>query len=161
MKSKLFVLLLAFLCCRVAAQEKLPALLIVNADGNYVRNSALSASRSVILIYFQPDCDDCRKFTDLLMKDDVIIRRHQIVMITNADLGKMRQFVADFNLKGKKNVIVGTEGWTGTVQRRLNVSRFPTLAGYDQHNILRWRLANQGRVSYLFTQLKQLSSQSK
>lgn len=159
MRIKLLLVLLTVFCCRIKAQDKLPAFRLVDANGSYVRNSALPANRSVILIYFQPDCEDCREFTTLLMKDDVIVRRHEIVMITNSDLEKMKQFVADFNLQRKRNVIVGTESWTGTVQRKLNITRFPTVTAYDQRKVFQWQLINNGGISQMYDQLKRLSSQ--
>jgi len=159
MKLKVLILLLTVVCCRAMGQEKLPAFLIVNTDGSYMHNSVLPVKKSVILIYFQPDCEECRRLTGLLMRDDVIIRRQQVLMITNADLRRMQQFVAEFKLKGKTNVIVGTEGWTGTVQRKLNISRFPTVVEYDKDKMLRWRLTNDGDVDRLYDQLKRLSGQ--
>jgi hypothetical protein len=161
MKLKLIILLFTIICCRALAQDKLPAFLIVNTRGNYFRSTALPVNKSAILIYFQPDCDDCRRFTALLVKDDVIFRRYdQIIMITNSEVRSMRQFATDFKLNEKKNVIVGTEGWTGTVQRKLKVIRFPFVAGYDKYKFQRWRLTNEGNVPKLYDQLKRISSQS-
>ncbi|HTK19688.1 MAG TPA: hypothetical protein VL442_09260 [Mucilaginibacter sp.] len=162
MKLKLIILLFMIICCRALAQDKLPAFLIVNTSGNYVRSSALPVNKSAILIYFQPDCEDCRQFTALLVKDDVIFRRYdQVIMITNSEFRSMRQFVADFKLNEKKNVIVGTEGWTSTVQRKLNITRFPFVTGYNKDKIQRWRLTNEGNASKLYDQLKRFSSRSK
>ena len=158
MKIGPLILLLTAIYCRINAQETLPVFILANADGSYIRNTALPANKSVILIYFQPDCEDCRALTTLLIRDDVIIRRHKVIMITNSDLGKMRQFVAAFKLNERKNIIVGTEGWTGTVQRKLNITRFPTVLGYGPGKILQWQLTNESNIGKLFDHLKQLTS---
>jgi hypothetical protein len=162
MKQALIILLFTIISWQALAQDKLPAFLIVNTHGKYMRSSALPVHQSVLLIYFQPDCEDCREFTALLVKDDVIFRRYDLVlMITNSTPGGMRQFVKDFKLDDKKNIIVGTEGWTSSLQRKLNIIHFPFVSGYNKNKVHRWSLTNESDVHKLYDQLKRLSTQIK
>lgn len=155
---KLFwaTLLLTAIACCTWAQDKLPDFRVVNVYGKYVRKADLRSLQPVILIYFQPDCEDCREFTELLMSDDIMIRRYQLLMITNADLKKLKEFVTHFKLTSKKNLLVGTEGWTGIVQRKLAITHFPSVLVYNKNQMLQRKLIGQIDMKKFYLNLKAL-----
>lgn len=151
MKSLLLVLLMIAAGFKSLAQEKLPAFRIANADGKYLSSKDVAGKKPVLLIYFQPDCDECRRFTSLLTKNDAVFERYDVVMVTNAGLTQLQKFVVDFKLSHKAGLTIGTEGWTGTLQRQLNISRFPFAALYRQYKNLEFR--DQGNPESLYTQI--------
>lgn len=59
----------------------------------------------------------------------------QIVMITwsnNFDIRAIKTFYHDFDLKKYPNIIVGTEGYTYTVQKYFQIETTPYIAVYNR-----------------------------
>jgi hypothetical protein len=153
MKQLILTLMLALSCYYGYGQQKLPKFIIADSGGKYIRSTGITITRPAVLIYFQPDCEDCRQFTSLFTADGVFLRHYQVIMVTNSDIGKLKQFVTRFGLNGKKNVIAGTEGWAGSLQRRLDVRRFPFVAVYDRQRMLRAVLTGSD-MKALYDELK-------
>ena len=57
-------------------------------------------------------------------------------MITNASLPVLKRFVAEFGPSLPKETLIGTEGWTNTILRALNIQRFPFAAIYSHGKFL-------------------------
>lgn len=131
--------------------QELPVFRIANADGKYLSSTDIVGKKPFLLIYFQPDCDECRRFTSLLTKNNAVFERYDVVMVTNAGLKELQRFVIDFKLRNKKGLTIGTEGWVGTLQRELNINRFPFAALYGQHKSLIFR--DQGNPESLYKQI--------
>ena|ERR1700744_1081092 len=138
MKSLILFLMACMLMpfTRASAQAKLPQFVIADIEGKYHHISSAKIKKEVLLIYFMPDCDDCRAFTTKLAKDNSLFSHYQVIMVTNSTLPVLKKFVTDFQLTNKPNLIIGTEGWTATLQRLLNVERFPFVAIYGANGKL-------------------------
>jgi hypothetical protein len=130
-KSLLFLILITGLN-QAFAQVNLPDFVIADIKGRYHHiNSQFVKKRATMLIYFLPDCDDCRNFTTKIVNDKSLFKNQQVIMVTNADLTALKTFVKDFDLENKPNLLIGTEGWTATLMRTLRIKRFPYIATYN------------------------------
>lgn len=109
----------------------LPHFRIGLTNRQYFNETQLKHGKALLIIYFQPDCDDCLAFMKVFFKNESYLKDMQIVMITNESLPQLVNFEKAFNLAKYPNIIAGTEGWTATFQRQFNIDSFPFLAIYD------------------------------
>jgi hypothetical protein len=117
--------------------QNLPSdFVVADTGGHYVHIYPAKFRKPLLLVYFQPDCGECQAFVGKLVKHSEIFRRYQVVMVTNAGLGALRQFAAAYRLGGRKGLILGTEGWTNFLFRNLGVQRFPFVAVYDRQRLV-------------------------
>lgn len=119
-----------------SAQAKMPGFVIADVKGQYHHINKATIKKPVLLVYFLPDCDDCQAFTAKLTKHNSLFDHYEVIMVTNSSLDALKKFVADFGLANKPNLIIGTEGWTGKLQRALSVERFPFVATYNAKGVL-------------------------
>lgn len=133
-------------CCKDFAQAKMPDFVIADIKGQYHKVNTQSIRKQVLLIYFIPDCGDCQAFTAKLTKDARLFKKYQIIMVTNAGLSALKKFAADFQLKNKQNLLIGTEGWTATLLRTIRAEHFPYAATYTAKGLLLHVFANPNDV---------------
>jgi len=133
----LFILLTALLAGAACFGQKLPAEFVVaDTGGRYVHVYPAQIGKPLLLVYFQPDCGECQAFVSKLVKHAEIFRRYRVVMVTNAGVEAMRQFARSYRLGAMKGLILGTEGWTNFLLRKLGVARFPYVAVFRQQRLL-------------------------
>jgi thioredoxin-related protein len=132
----LWLLMFASIAALSQTTATLPGFRIGRTDKTYFSNQNLAKGKPVLLVYFQPDCDDCRNFTKALLKQAADFKHVQIVMVTNTGLSQLISFEKEFKLKSYKNIVVGTEGYTMVLQRALNVQRFPYVIAYNKERKL-------------------------
>jgi hypothetical protein len=136
MRSIMTISLLALLPGLVTGQAKLPAFRMATASNRYVDSKDVVIKKPVLLIYFEPDCHDCQQFTMLLAREDAIFKSYKVIMITNSGLDQLKRFVGVYKLSNRRDLLIGTEGWTRSVQRTLNIARFPYIAIYNKRSQL-------------------------
>jgi len=135
-QSFLLIAVYAFIFCSDAfAQAKLPGFVIADVNGQYHHINEATIKKPVLLVYFLPDCDDCRAFTAKLTKHNSLFDHYEVIMVTNSNLDALKKFATDFGLANKPNLMIGTEGWTGKLQRALSVERFPFVAAYNAKGV--------------------------
>lgn len=121
---------------KASAQAKMPGFVLADVKGHYHNINIVHFKKPVLLVYFIPDCDDCRAFTAQLTKHNRCFDHYQVIMATNASLDILKKFMTDFQLNNNTKLIIGTEGWTATLQRLLQVERFPFVAIYNAKGVL-------------------------
>ncbi len=142
-------------------KDKLPFFRIGLTDSSYFDKAQLKKNRSVIFIYFLPDCDHCKNFTKRLTYNMKYFRNKQIVMITNSPLNQVRQFEREFRLKTYPNIILGTEGLTFTFQRQFKIERFPFVAAYNNRGHLIKTFGDNGDSNELIKKIRRLYMETK
>jgi hypothetical protein len=150
------VLLMVFISISALSQKKanIPKFRIGRTDKTYFSNPDLNKNMPVLLVYFQPDCDDCQEFIKALRMRAGDFKNVQVVMVTNTGLQQLVNFEKNFKLKDYKNFVVGTEGYTMLLQRALNVKRFPFAAAYNRRGELLTIFNGSQEVNALLTQMK-------
>ncbi|MGV8878573.1 MAG: TlpA family protein disulfide reductase [Sphingobacteriaceae bacterium] len=122
---------------RNPVQQGIPPFRILSvADSTYFTPVNLKKNKPVVVIYFAPDCDHCFKFTKAILGKIKTFRDAQLIFITFAGYKNTKDFVKKFGLAKYPNIIVGTEGYTYTVQRFYKVSTTPFTAVYDKSHLL-------------------------
>jgi len=155
--KQFLVLLIAYVLMTfhmASAQAKLPDFVIADIYGKYHRISNSNNKKQVLFIYFMPDCEDCKAFTTKLLNNKRIFIDYKVIMVTNSNLLDLKKFVADFGLKDKKSLVIGTEGWTATLQRLLNVERFPFVQIYTAKGNLAYKFTDSDDIKLLFSHHK-------
>jgi thioredoxin-related protein len=106
---------------------------IILTNGQSFQYMQLKKNEPVVLVYFSPDCDHCKEFAKHLIANYSIVQNKQVVMISYLPLPEVQQFDQQFKLSGRKNIKIGTEGFSFTVQAYYNVQHFPFVALYDKN----------------------------
>ena len=156
MKTALLTGIFLFILFKLYAQEKLPSFRYADINGKYTTSAEIVLKKPAVLIYFDPECEECQQFTTLIAQNSRLFTRYKIIMVTNAGLQNLKRFVSKYKLAGKQGLIIGTEGWTRDLQRTLNVTGFPFVAIYDRKRILRQVLSAKA-PGQLYKQLEELS----
>lgn len=104
---------------------------ITLGDGSSFKASQLKKG-PVMLIYFSPECDHCRHFTQEMLKKYKDFAGEQIVMVTFLPADEVQHFSEEFKLSSYHNVIAGTEGKTFVVRNYYNVTQFPFVVLYNK-----------------------------
>lgn len=132
-----FSLVIAAGCSRAqthdAAGAAMPPYRILKTDSTFATPANLKHKKT-LLIYFSPDCPHCQHLTAEIKQKIKQLSDTQIVMITwsnNFDIRAIKDFVRDYGLKKYPNIIVGTEGYTYTVQKYFMIETTPYIAVYN------------------------------
>lgn len=115
--------------------ENIPPYRILKTDSTFATPADLKKNRPVMLIYFSPDCPHCQRLMYEIRPKIKSFGDMQIVMITwsnNFDIRAIKTFYHDFDLKKYPNIIVGTEGYTYTVQKYFQIETTPYIAVYNR-----------------------------
>lgn len=115
----------------------IPPYRILTTDSIYITPADLKKHKPVMIIYFSPDCSHCQHLMYEMKPKMKDFNNLQIVMITFAlPLKASQVFYRDFALAKYRNIIVGTEGHTYTVQRYYQLLTTPYIAFYDKNQKL-------------------------
>lgn len=110
--------------------EKVPPFRMVKPDRTIFRAEELPIGKSIIIIYFSPDCEDCQKLTHELISRIDEFRTASIAMITYQPVENVEAYVKKNDLGRFGNIYAGTEGSSLFVRNYYNVVKFPFLALY-------------------------------
>jgi thiol-disulfide isomerase/thioredoxin len=134
MKKLIFVLTLLIAAGCSNAQTTPPVIApykILTTKDTYTTPADLKKNKPVMLIYFAPDCGHCQKLVNDMKPVMKSFKDIQVVMITFADIRMVKTFQNDYGLTAWPNFILGTEGYTYTVQRYYQLKHTPYIAIYD------------------------------
>jgi thioredoxin-related protein len=139
---KKLILLFCFIVAIIGIQAQnnkantgMPPYRILKTDSTYSTPANLKKNRRVMLIYFSPDCPHCQRLMYEMKPKMNEFGDTQIVMITwsqNYDIRAIKVFYRDFGLSKYPNIIVGTEGYSYTVQKYFNIQTTPYIAIYNK-----------------------------
>jgi thioredoxin-related protein len=97
-----------------AVKNERPVMHIKLTDGTDVDLSAINDK--LVLILFQPDCDDCQNESKNIQKRIADFKDYKLYFISSYPLEVIQQFAVDYHLTGLQNVYFGMT----TVQDVLN-----------------------------------------
>lgn len=122
-------------CTQAQTNLAMPHYRILKADSTYSTWADLNPHKPVMLIYFSPDCPHCQHLTLEMKQKMSSLKNIQIVMITwskDFDIRAIKDFYRDYGLKKYPGIVVGTEGYTYTVQRYFHIETTPYIAIYNK-----------------------------
>ena len=137
---KKLILLLSFVVAVSCANAQsyvppatIPPYHILTTDSVYITPANLKKNKSVMVIYFSPDCEHCQHLVSEMKPVMKEFKNMQVIMITwMPPLRGLREFAKDYNLNKYPNFILGTEGYTYVVQKYYRVRTTPYIAVYDK-----------------------------
>ncbi|HEK20095.1 TlpA family protein disulfide reductase [Mucilaginibacter sp.] len=140
MKRLAFILLLMVSGFACTQAQTMPATIapfkILTTKDQNLTPADLPKNKPVVLIYFAPDCPHCQKLIRELKPDMDKLKKFEVVMITFTDIRMVKTFENDYGLDKYPNFILGTEGYTYTVQRYYQLKHTPFVAIYGKNGQL-------------------------
>ena len=124
-----------------------------NGSGQFNRDN-LQKGKPVIIIYFDPGCDHCKKYVQTLVQHIQPFKKTQIVLISGVgEIAPVQKFVHEFGLDKYPFIKVGTEGLYRPTLYFYRVEITPFTALYDTHATLITYYRNVPTVNELVKQL--------
>jgi thioredoxin-related protein len=137
------------------AANGIPPYHILTTDSVYVTPANLPKDKSVLIVYFSPDCSHCQHMMYEMKPKMAAFKNTEVIMVTFVQQIKAIQvFARDFDLAKYPNFIVGTEGYTYVVQKYFDVHMTPYIALYDKHHKLVKEWEKAPSVDSLVTAVK-------
>jgi thiol-disulfide isomerase/thioredoxin len=115
---------------------KIPPFRIVQANDKVFKAENLPVGKPIVIIYFSPDCEECLKLTEDLLKRLNDFKKASITMVTYLPVEYVKQFVKKYNLNIYPNIYVGTEGNSFIIRYYYNIQTFPFMALYNKNGDL-------------------------
>jgi thiol-disulfide isomerase/thioredoxin len=69
------------------AQDKIPALKLMQTNGTFYTSKDLPKNKPVVLIYFAPDCEHCQKLMAIIFKRISDFRKCELILASFKPLG--------------------------------------------------------------------------
>ena len=135
---------------------KIPPFQMMQSNGKVFKAENLPMGKPIIIVYFSPDCDECQKFTEELLKRMDDFKKASIAMVTYLPVGTLPQFISKYNLNIYPNIFIGTEGTSFFLRGYYNITRFPFIALYNMNGDLIKIYVKEENLNDLSDQLKNL-----
>ncbi|MEB0248651.1 thioredoxin domain-containing protein, partial [Mucilaginibacter sp. 5B2] len=134
----------------------IPPYKILTTKDQNLTPADLVKNKPVMIIYFAPDCPHCQKLVNDMKPSMAKFKNIQVVMITFTDIRMVKTFENDYGLKAYPNFILGTEGYTYTVQRFYKLQHTPFVAIYGKTGQLVQSFEKQPEASDLLKAIKKI-----
>jgi thiol-disulfide isomerase/thioredoxin len=139
-----------------ARKLTIPPYKILTTNDQTVTPANLVKNKPVMIIYFAPDCPHCQKLINDIKPSMAKFKNIQVIMITFTDIRMVKTFENDYGLKAYPNFVLGTEGYTYTVQRFYKLQHTPFVAIYNKGGQLVQTFEKQPEASDLLTAIKKI-----
>ena len=160
MKKLIFLLFMVMVCFACTQAQTMPTTIppykILTTKDQNLTSANLEKDKPVMIIYFAPDCPHCQKLIKDMKPSMGKFKNIQVIMITFSDIRMVKTFENDYGLKAYPNFILGTEGYTYTVQRFYQLKHTPFVAIYDKNGKLVQAFEKQPEASDLLTAIKKI-----
>lgn len=116
----------------VYARHPLPQFRVtLNAQNQIFSEKDVPKGKNFMLMLFSPDCDHCKKETELIKENIKHFKNTHILMVTGAPMDKMNEFIETYKLRDYKGITVGHEP-RHFFPIYFKIKHFPFLAIYDR-----------------------------
>ena len=89
--------------------KKIPFFKMMLTDSSFFYKDDLKRRRPTIIVYFSPDCEHCKNFTELLVERIDEFKETQLVMISPLPMNKIKEFYADHNIEKYPSIKMGKD----------------------------------------------------
>ena len=97
------------LFAKAAKSQTIPEFKIKLTNGSTISSTKASAQKPLLIIYFAPDCDHCRKLMDQIFPQMDAFKNTEILMVTFESLNDVAWFENHYQTKKYPNIKVGME----------------------------------------------------
>lgn len=112
-----------------------PEFYLMRPDSTIVSKEDLKKHRPVLMMYFSPECDHCKRQTEFILANYEKFKNIEIVMATFQPFGQMKDFVTHYKLADYANFKVGRDDKFFFVPF-YKLTSLPFLALYDKNGNL-------------------------
>lgn len=138
------------------AQERIPALKLMQTNGTFYTSKDLPKNKPVVLIYFAPDCEHCQKLMKELFKRIYDFKKSELVLASFKPLGDIKTFEQQYAISKYPFIKAGTEGNTFYLRYYYKIEHTPYTALFDKKGKLIVDYRNEVPLNELVTKLKAL-----
>ena len=136
--------------------KKVAPFRITMTNGSVFKAENLPVGKPIVLIYFSPECEDCQKMTEEMLKRMNDFKKASIVMVTYLPVETVKPFIARFSLNMYPNIYVGTEGSSFIVRYYYNITTFPFIAFFNKNGDLIKSFNKEGNIDDMANIVKSL-----
>lgn len=133
--------------------EALKVLLIDSATT--INTKEIEEERPFALVYFSPDCDECQKETEQIIKHMDSLKDYKFYFITSDPFARLRVFSKFYNIPRYPNIILGQD-----IERRFSIlyraGGTPFTVVFDCKKRLRTVFNGEANVETLINVMKEL-----
>ncbi len=136
--------------------KTIPPFNILLCDGKTNFNAGhIEKNKALMIVYFDPDCDHCEKFSKTIVANRKQFTNIQLVFICASNrLPLIRKFYTETGLQNLPNVSIGTEGIYHSTMNFYRVQITPFIALYNKTGSLIQIFRNTPTVKEIIQQLK-------
>ena len=112
--------------------EKIPSFnMYIVPDSTSFSNKNLKTNKSLVIMFFSPDCEHCQKETRELLAYKNELKNIQILMASPSSYGMVKQFYEEYNLASMPNIKLGNDVnyALGSIYQ---LRTFPSIFVYDR-----------------------------
>ena len=120
---------------KLATQTPMPEFVFQTLDGDRFTPANLKQEIPVMLVYFNPSCDECIEEAKQLMSHIDWFEDDQIIMVSPADSGALQQFASDFKLAGHPQITV-LRDVKNSFLSLFGADVFPSIYAYNKYHKL-------------------------
>jgi thiol-disulfide isomerase/thioredoxin len=137
-RKNVFVFLLsmvfvaALLFATPAISQTLPEFKVKLTDGTTISSTKTLGKKPLLVIYFAPDCDHCRKLMDQLFPQMKFFKNTEILMVTFESLNDVAWFENHYKTKNYPNIKVGMESPVFFLKNYYHLERTPFTALFNK-----------------------------
>lgn len=136
------------------AKHPLPQFKVaLDANNSLFTEKDFPKGKNVMIMLFSPDCDHCKKETELIKENITKFKNTHILMVTSQPLDKMNEFVETYKLRDFKNITVGRED-RHFFPIYFKIKYFPFLAIYDRKREFKKSFEGNAKLETLLPYLK-------
>jgi thioredoxin-related protein len=134
----------------------IPAFNILLCDGKtYFNADNLEKNKGLMIVYFDPDCDHCKKFSKTVVANRKQFNNMQLLFICASNqLSLISKFSTETGLQAMPNVKIGTEGIYHATMNFYRVEITPFIALYNSAGKLLQIFRNIPTVPQIMQRLK-------
>jgi thioredoxin-related protein len=119
-----------------ANAQTIPEFKVKLTNGASVSSKNASRQKPLLLIYFAPDCDHCRKLMDELFPKMNALKNTEILMVTFESLNDVAWFENHYHTKNYPNIKVGVEQPVFFLKNYYRLEHTPFTALFDKNGKL-------------------------
>ena len=139
-----FVFILLFTCflsanlfiSTPAKAQTIPEFKVKLTNGTSVSSKNAARQKPLLIIYFAPDCDHCRKLMDQLFPQMNAFKNTEILMVTFESLNDVKWFENHYHTKSYPNIKVGVEEPVFFLKNYYHLEHTPFTALFDKNGKL-------------------------
>jgi len=116
--------------------QSIPSFQITDINGHIVTEAILQDSQTVMFMYFNPDCDLCRKEIIGIKENESVLSQGQIIFFSESPADSIQQFLRTIDLEPLPNMLFLPDE-NAILVNKMEVKTTPTIYIYRQGRLFK------------------------